>query len=107
MYWALMEDLIDYLSTVKRDNDKTRDIYKRLEMSLRAHGPKFALMRRGTPAEYAVWIREIEDFARQGRTQALNAFYGHTVIRDGPTKPAEQKETEKPLRETKLAPKPQ
>jgi hypothetical protein len=105
MYWALIEDLFTYLSTIKRDNDKTRDLYKRLELSLRAHGPKFAMMRRGTPAEYAVWIREIEDFTRKGRTDALNNFYGHTVVRDGPTKP-EQKDGEKPLRETKLVPKP-
>ncbi len=106
MYWALVEDLFVYLGTVKRDNNKTRDLYKRLELSLRAHGPKFAMMRRSTPAEYAVWIKEIEDFARKGRTQALNSFYGHTVIRDVPAKPAEQKEAEKPLRETKLVPKP-
>lgn len=105
MYWALVEDLFTFLSTVKRDNDKTRDLYKRLELSLRAHGPKFAMMRRGTPAEYAVWIKEIEEFARKGRTQALNAFYGHTVIRDGPNKP-EQKDDEKPSHETKLVPKP-
>jgi hypothetical protein len=105
MYWALVDDLFNYLGTIKKDNDKTRDLYKRLELSLRAHGPKFAMMRRGTPAEYAVWIKEIEEFTRKGRTQALNAFYGQTVIRDGPPK-TEQNDPEKPSRETKLIPKP-
>jgi hypothetical protein len=100
MYWALVEDLFSFLGTVQRDNNKTRDLYKRLELSLRSHAPKFALMRRNTPAEYAVWIKEIEEFTRKGRTEALNSFYGHTVIRDGPPKPPEQKEAEKPLKET-------
>lgn len=105
MYWALIDDLFTYLGSIKKDNDKTRDLYKRLELSLRAHAPKFALMRRGTPAEYAVWIREVEEFTRKGRTEALNAFYGQTVIRDGPPR-TEQKVIEKPSPETKLLPKP-
>jgi hypothetical protein len=105
MYWALIDDLFDYLATVKKDNDKTRDLYKRLELTLRAHGPKFAMIRRGTPAEYAVWIKEVEEFTRKGRTDALNNFYGQTVIREGPPK-AEQKLPEKPSPETKLIPKP-
>lgn len=102
MYWALVEDLFTFLGTVQRDNNKTRDFYKKLELSLRSHAPKFALMRRSTPAEYAVWIKEIEEFTRKGRTQALNSFYGHTVIRDGPQKPPEQKEAEEPPKETNL-----
>ena len=100
MYWALVEDLFSFLKTIRRDNDRTRDLYKRLELSLRTHGPKLSVMRRSTPAEYAVWIKEIEDYARKGRTEALNSFYGHTVVRDGPQKPAEQKTAEKPLPES-------
>ena len=100
MYWALVEDLFRFLKTIQRDNDRTRDLYKRLELSLRVHGPRLSLMRRSTPAEYAVWIKEIEESARKGRTEALNSFYGHTVVRDGPQKPADQKEAEKPLPES-------
>jgi hypothetical protein len=106
MYWALMEDLFTFLGSVQRDNNKTRDLYKRLELVLRSYGPRLALMRRGTPAEYAVWIKEIEEFTRKGRTQALNSFYGHTVIRDGPQKPPEQKEADKPLLETPITQEP-
>ena len=39
-------------------------------------------MRRTTPLEFAVWIKQVEDFARDGRTEALNSFYGHTVVRE-------------------------
>lgn len=82
MYQALMENALAFLSTFKRDSNKTRDLYKKLELSLRAHGPRLTAMRRTTPLEFAVWIKKVEDFARAGRTEALNSFYGHTVVRD-------------------------
>jgi hypothetical protein len=89
MYHALIESALQFLSTFKRDSNKTRDLYKRLELSLRADGPRLTAMRRITPLEFAVWIKKVEDFARDGRTEALNSFYGHTVVRDPP-------KTEKP-----------
>jgi hypothetical protein len=99
MYWAIIEDVLKFMKTVERDNNRKRDLYKRLELSLRAHVPRLSIMRRSTPADYAVWIREIEEFARKGRTEALNSFYGHTVIRDGPQKASDAKEINKPLQE--------
>jgi len=93
MYHALIENALQYLSTFKRDSNKTRDLYKRLELALRADGPRLTAMRRTTPLEFAVWIKQVEDFARQGRTEALNSFYGHTVVRE-PQKP--DKTDEKP-----------
>lgn len=89
MYHALIESALQFLSTFKRDSNKTRDLYKRLELSLRADGPRLTAMRRITPLEFAVWIKKVEDFARDGRTEALNSFYGHTVVHEPP-------KTEKP-----------
>ena len=97
MYWALIEDVLTFMKTVERDSNHRRDLYKRLELTLRAHGPRWSTIRHSTPAEYAVWIKEIEEFARNGRTEALNSFYGHTVIRDSSPKPTDPKETNKPL----------
>ena len=88
-YHALIENILAFLATMKRDSNKTRDMYKRLELSLRAHGPRLTSLRRSTPIEFAVWIKQAEDFAREGRTEALNSFYGHTVVRD-PEKPVEK-----------------
>ena len=82
MYHALMESALQFLKTFKRDSNKTRDLYKRLELALRADGPRLTAMRRITPLEFAVWIKQVEDFARDGRTEALNSFYGHTVVHD-------------------------
>ena len=90
MYQALIENALQFLSTFKRDSNKTRDLYKRLELALRADGPRLTAMRRTTPLEFAVWIKKVEDFARDGRTEALNSFYGHTVVKpDKSDKPKE------------------
>lgn len=96
MYWALVEDAFSFMKTVKSDSNPRRDLYKRLELSLRAQGPRLSSIRRTTPSDYAIWIKQIEEFARNGRTEALNSFYGHTVIRDAPQKPADPKAGEKP-----------
>ena len=81
-YHALIENALTLLASLKRDSNRTRDLYKRIELALRAHGPKLTAMRRITPLEFAVWIKQVEDFARDGRTEALNSFYGHTVVRE-------------------------
>jgi hypothetical protein len=94
-YHALIEDALEFLNTMKRDSNKTRDLYKRLELALRADGPRLTTMRRTTPLEYAVWIKKVEEFARASRTEALNSFYGHTVVRER-EKPSDNKNNEKP-----------
>ena len=105
-YHALIEDALENLSTLKQDSNKTRDLYKRVELALRADGPRLTAMRRITPLEFAVWIKKVEDFARAGRTEALNSFYGHTVVREKntPEKP-EDKPKESPTPQTPQSPK--
>jgi hypothetical protein len=91
-YLGLLEDAFSFLSKLNSgDRTKSRDLYKHIEIALRAHGPRLTVMRRATPLEYATRMKEVEDFAREGRTDALNAFYGHTVVRDSrSTKPEEK-----------------
>jgi hypothetical protein len=100
MYHALIENALTFLASLKRESNKTRDLYKRLEMSLRADGPRLTSMRRTTPLEFAVRIKEVEDFAREGRTEALNSFYGHTVVRD------DKSNVDKPNEKPKESPTP-
>ncbi len=88
-YSALVQNALTFLATMKRDSNKTRDLYKQLELALRADGPRLTAMRRITPIEFAVWIKQTEEFARESRTEALNSFYGHTVVRE-PEKPNEK-----------------
>ena len=104
-YWAIMENAFAHLKAMPSNSNKVRDLYKRLELALRAHGPRLSGLRRTTPSEYAVWIKEIEEHARNGRTEALNSFYGETVVRDGHRKP-EMKPLEKPPQENLASPRP-
>ena len=99
MYHALIENAAEFMSTFKRDSNKTRDLYKKLELALRSHGPRLTAMRRTTPLEFAVWIKQVEDFARKLRTEALNSFYGHTVV-------SEPKKTDKNREKPKETPTP-
>ena len=93
-YEALIQDTLDFLKGMKRDSNKTRDLCKRVELALRVHGPRLTTMRRETPLEFAVWIKKVEDFARAARTEVLNTFYGHTVVRE-PEKTNPDKRREK------------
>jgi hypothetical protein len=99
-YHVLVENLLTFLAAQKRDSNKTRDLYKHVELALRADGPRLTAMRRVTPLEFAVWIKQVEDFARESRTEALNSFYGHTVVRDP------ERRDELPIEKPKPAPTP-
>ena len=85
MYHALIESALQFLSTFKRDTNRTRDLYKRLELALRADGPRLTAMRRITPLEFAVWIKQVEDFARDGRTEALASYEKFLAVADPKT----------------------
>lgn len=101
VYHALLQNALGYMAGLKRDSNRTRDLYKRLELILRQHGPRLTTMRRITPIEFAVWIKEAEDYAREGRTEALNSFYGHTVVREPKSGEAEKQDKPKEEPETK------
>ena len=87
VYQGLVEDALAYLGGGEAKNQ--RDIYTRLELALRAHSPRLESIRRVTPSEYAIHVKAICECARNARTEALNAFYGDTVIKD--TSPADAK----------------
>lgn len=82
VYLALIDDALDYLSKLNHETKKARDLYKQLELVLRSDAPKLTAIRRDTPLEYAIRIKEVEERARDGRSEALNAFYGQTVVRE-------------------------
>jgi hypothetical protein len=90
-YMALVDDSMKFLSSMRRDSNRTRDLYKRLELALRAHGLRLAGIRRVTPAEYAGQIKAAEEFARNTRSDALDSFYGQTVIREAASETKEEK----------------
>ncbi len=95
-YLGLIDDVRSFIGGMNRDKGSTRDLYKHLEIALRAHIPRLAVMRRTTPAEYAGNLKDAEEYLRDARSEALDSFYGQSVLRDGPVekKPGGQKITD-------------
>jgi hypothetical protein len=103
IYQALIEDAMKFLHESGRPSNKNRDHYKRIEMTLRAHGPRIETIRRMTPSEDAVNVKAAYEYIRNMRTEALNAFYGDTVVREGSSK-KEKSSSDEPIKAT--SPKP-
>ncbi|MCA1635014.1 MAG: hypothetical protein LC802_15325 [Acidobacteria bacterium] len=93
IYEALIKDAINHVQGSGPVDNKRRDQYKRIELALRAHVPRIEGIRRNLPSQNAVYARATLDFIRGLRTEALNAFYDDTVLREPP--PPSKKESEK------------
>jgi hypothetical protein len=91
-YQGLIDDALKFLSTFPAKKDKTRDTYKKLEITLRSHIVRLETMRRVTPADYADNFKRMIEFVRDARTQALNSFFDDTVI---PTEDKKKKKENK------------
>lgn len=81
-YRAVFEDALRYLDNLQDKSNRTRDAYKRIELALRQHASRIETIRRVTPVEYAVNIKRLAEYTKDAREQALNAFYGDTVLRE-------------------------
>ena len=77
VYQALFEDALQYLH---RMGGGTRDLFKRLEQTLHKHAARIEAIRRATPSEFSGNIRTLLKTVRDLRTEALEAFYGDTVL---------------------------
>jgi hypothetical protein len=83
-YLGLIDNVRGFISSLNREKGSTRDLYRHFEMALRAHIPRLAVLRRSTPADYAGNLKEAEEYLRTTRAEALDSFYGQTVLREGP-----------------------
>jgi hypothetical protein len=92
-YLGLIEDAMRFIGDMPREKNGTRDLYRRLDIALRAQIPRLAVMRRETPSEYAIHLKTAEEYTRNTRTEALESFYGHTVLREDPEKKADANKT--------------
>jgi hypothetical protein len=80
VYEAVVEDTIRFLQTSGRVNNKLRDIFKHVEITLRSHVTRLESIRRLLPSQHAVYLKEAIEFVRDHRDQALAAFYDDTVV---------------------------
>lgn len=95
-YLGLIDEARRVLGSLDRDRNSTRDLYRRLDIALRAQVPRLAVMRRTTPADFAVHLKAGEEFVRDTRTEALESFYGHSVLREDPDNPKKPEQTKNP-----------
>lgn len=91
IYQALISDAVSYVQQMGRSDGKTRDLFKLIEQVLYKHSGRIEAMRRDTPSEYVANIRAALNHTRDTRTDALNAFYGNTVLREVPPDKAKPK----------------
>ena len=82
-YLGLIDNVRAFIAGLNREKASTRDLYRHLEIALRAHIPRLAVMRRSTPASYAGNLKAAEEYVRDARSEALDSFYGHSVLREG------------------------
>lgn len=83
-YLGLIDDAVEFIGGLPHEKSSTRDLYRHLDIALRAHIPRIAVMRRSTPVEYAAILKAVEEYARNTRADVLESFYGHTVLRGDP-----------------------
>jgi hypothetical protein len=83
-YLGVIGDLRDYVAKLDATKGSTRDIYRHLDLQVRPHIPRLAVIQRTTPAAYVLNIKDAEDFIKETRAEALDSFYGHSVLREPP-----------------------
>lgn len=84
VYEAVVDDTVRSLhaSNPGRAGNKLRDVFKRVEITLRSHVTRLESIRRVLPERHAVYLKDAIDFVRERRDQALSAFYSDSVIRE-------------------------
>jgi hypothetical protein len=91
-YLGLLDNVRAFIRSMSRDKGSTRDLYRHFEIAMRAHIPRIAVMRRSTPADYAGHLKDAEEYLRNLRAEALDSFYGQSVLRED----ASEKKSEPP-----------
>lgn len=81
-YLGLIGDLRAFIATLDHEKGSTRDLYRHMEIAVRQHIPRLAVMRRSTPAFYSIHIKDAEEYIKDTRAEALDSFYGHSVLRE-------------------------
>jgi len=81
-YLGLIGDLRDYIRKLDQTKNSTRDLCRHFEMQVRAHIPRLGAIQRTTPAPYIRNIKDAEEFIKEARSEALESFYGHSVLRE-------------------------
>lgn len=80
IYQSLIEDALSYLRERSNANKPQRDLFKLMDLRLRAQGSRIEAIRRITPFDDAANVKAAYEYVWAARTEVLNAFYGDEVV---------------------------
>lgn len=84
-YQGIIADTLAWLKPLQAQ--RQRKPFRAVEIALRAQVPRIEVMRRQTPMAYGVHLRSVGEYARNARTEALNAFFDNTVLAEDQAHP--------------------
>lgn len=79
-YQAIIENHIKFLERGAYSEGKVRDNFRRMDITLRSYTPRIETIRRTTPFEFAVHLKNILNFTRDARARALDSFFSDSIL---------------------------
>ncbi len=80
VFHGIMDDAVAFLDKRESDSGKVLDNFKRLEIGLRAFGPRIAVIHRELPLKYEHYVRKLMAYLRDARTTATESLFDDTVV---------------------------
>jgi hypothetical protein len=75
-YLGVIGDLRDYVAKLDATKGSTRDIYRHLDLQVRPHIPRLAVIQRTTPAAYVLNIKDAETSSKTRARKRSIPFTG-------------------------------
>ena len=82
-FHGLLDNTLNFLGTQDSKNGKVLDNYKRLEIGLRAFGPRLEAIRRELPLRYEDYVHKLLQYVRDSRAKAVEPMFGDSVVPTG------------------------
>ena len=80
-FHGLMDDILKFLERSGSHQDKVLNNFKRLEIGLRAFGPRLEIIRRDLPLRYEYYVRVLLRYVREARTRSVEPLFDDAVVR--------------------------
>lgn len=81
-FQALVRDTFRFLKENEGEKGSLKNL-KKFEMTLKDFIPRLEMIRRALPYKYGYHVREMINFVVDARAEALEPFFGDTVISEG------------------------
>ncbi len=79
-FQGLLDNSLDYLRVHDNNSNKILDNFKKLEIGMRAFGPRLEAIRRDLPTRYEDYVRTLLLYLRDARSRAMEPMFSDTVV---------------------------